>query len=244
MSRSGISLLLADTMRSRAYAQALVHHGVSIDAVLIVRSPDRARWGQSESAGGAVPDLGSLFAPDLSVPLAETVATLGAPLEESEAGTINSAEVVDWIQKTGSDLIVFSGFGGELVRDDVLEAGVPLLHLHSGWLPDYRGSTTLYYSCLHEGSCGVTAILLKRDIDTGPILARKRYPPPPPGVEVDYLYDSAIRGDLLAETLALWKRFDGKPPLAEQPAEGTTYYIIHPLLKHLAIARFGSTGSD
>jgi methionyl-tRNA formyltransferase len=241
VSRSGISLLLADTMRSRAYAQALAHHAEPIDAVMIVRSPDRTRWGQSETPASATPELGSLFVPDLSVPLAETVAAFDAPLATCDAGSINSPEVVGWIQRTGSDLIVFSGFGGELVRDEVLDAGVPLLHVHSGWLPDYRGSTTLYYSCLAEGSCGASAILLQQDIDTGPILMRRRYPPPPPGVEVDYLYDSAIRADLLAETLAHWRRCAGKPPLTPQTTEGgTTYYIIHPVLKHLAIESFGT----
>lgn len=34
----------------------------------------------------------------------------------------------------------------------LLSWAFPLLHIHSGWLPDYRGSTTSYYSLLERGT--------------------------------------------------------------------------------------------
>lgn len=235
MKLPGISLLFADTMRSRAYAQALVYHGISVDAGMIVRSPERPRWGQMTEHLSEQSELDEVFIPNLSRPLEESVTELTDDVDESRAGTVNSPDVVQWIHEKEPRLVVYSGFGGEIIKDDVLHAGAPLLHIHSGWLPDYRGSTTLYYSYLQEGTCGVTALLLHADIDAGPILRRKRYPPPPPGMDVDYCYDSAIRADLLVDVLREWKVNDGMPPLIEQPDNGTTYYIIHPVLKHIAL---------
>ena len=95
-----------------------------------------------------------------------------------------------------------------MVPEEMLGLGIPFLHIHSGWLPEYRGSTTVYYSLLNDGDCGVTAILLKPEIDNGDIVARKKYPAPAYGVDIDHLYDNAIRADLLSEVLA---ELDEKP---------------------------------
>ena len=62
-------------------------------------------------------------------------------------------------------------------------------------MPEYRGSTTVYYGLLNDGNCGVTAILLKPEIDNGDIVARKSTAPPS-SVDIDHLYDNAIRADL------------------------------------------------
>ena len=68
----------------------------------------------------------------------------------------------------------------------------------------------------------------------GPILAKKWFPRPPANLDIDYIYDSAIRADLLVDVLC--KRAENKtPPIPEvQPEQGVMYYIIHPVLKHLA----------
>jgi methionyl-tRNA formyltransferase len=133
-------------------------------------------------------------------------------------------------------LVVFSGFGGEILKKDLLDSGAPLLHLHAGRLPDYRGSTTVYYSYIRERRLGVSALFLRERIDQGPVIARKWYPPPPPGMELDYLYDSAIRADLLVQVMTEWARYGKFRRLIRQsPNEGTVYYVIHPLLKHVAL---------
>jgi methionyl-tRNA formyltransferase len=108
--------------------------------------------------------------------------------------------------------------------------------MHGGWLPDYRGSTPCYYSYLQDNTFGVTAILLDEHIDSGPIVARQRYPVPPPETDIDYYYDSAIRADLLISTVKRWRAEGQFEELIEQKThEGTTHYVIHPVLKHVAL---------
>ena len=75
------------------------------------------------------------------------------------------------------------------------------LHVHGGFLPDYKGSTTNYYSLLAEGSVGATAIFLTVEIDSGPILNRCKFPVPPDTLEIDHIYDSAARAKVLIQTL-------------------------------------------
>ena len=133
-------------------------------------------------------------------------------------------------------MVIYSGFGGQIVSDKLLDFGIPFLHVHSGWLPEYRGSTTIYYSLLQDFECGVSAILMDKNIDDGPIIKRRIYPPPPKGMNIDYLYDNAIRANLLIEALESWL-VDGCFSDGTQQTEedASTYYVIHPLLKHIAL---------
>jgi len=231
-----VAFLAADTHRSRAYAQALLAKGIGLGSALLITSPNRQRWGQTESFDAGNLEFGRVFAPDLGIPLEDSLARLCGSTSTLDAGTVNDPRVVEWLRDSAASLAVYSGFGGQIVKPDILGAAPALLHMHSGWLPDYRGSTTIYYSYLLEGWCGVSAILLREAIDTGPIVARQRYPAPPPGADVDYCYDSAIRADLLTSVVANWathERFTD--PTAQTPHTGKDYYIMHPVLKHVAL---------
>lgn len=240
MTRPRLGLLLADTLRSRAYAQAMAGAGMEAHGAMVITSPDRPRWGQNNThpAGGSI--SGVELELDFGVPLVETTRRCAGRVEQTTAGTVNHPDIVSWLDREEPDLVVFSGFGGEIVGTEVLEVGPPLLHMHAGWLPDFRGSTTIYYSMLSERRCGVSAILLRDQIDTGPIVGRRWYPPPPTGMDIDYYYDGTIRADLLIRVLADWTNQGGSfPDLQQQPAEGQTYFVIHPVLKHLAVMSGG-----
>jgi methionyl-tRNA formyltransferase len=183
---------------------------------------------------GSAPNLEGLFLPDLDVALGETCSLAGWETEHCACGDINHEDISRHLEAHRPRLVVYSGYAGQLVKPHVLDLGFDFLHLHAGWLPDYKGSTTIYYSWLREGHCGVTALILDHDIHAGPIIARRRYPAPPQGVDVDLVYDSAIRADLLVEVL---KDYGELETLRTQPNtdEGQTYYVIHPVLKHLAL---------
>lgn len=224
-------------MRSRGYAQALAAHGATLGRVVIVNVPGGAqRLGQSDAALSADGSLGAYFVPDLDISLDETCKAVSGDVRVFETGTVNSPDVVAALPRDAFDFIVYSGFGGELVNRDVLDDFAPLLHMHAGWLPDYRGSTTTFYSWLRDGTCGASAIFLGAEIDQGEILGRKRYPPPPVGMDGDYLHDAVLRSDLLLSVLAHLARTGALPAkMRQRPDEGEPYYIIHPVLKHIAI---------
>ncbi|SIT68343.1 methionyl-tRNA formyltransferase [Ectothiorhodosinus mongolicus] len=232
-----VAFLAADTMRSRGYAEALAAHGAWLGRVVIVKVPSgEQRWGQSQAAPSSDGSLGAYFVPDLAIPLQETCKMLSDNVVILETGTVNAPDVTAALPADAFDFIVYSGFGGELVGRDLLDDSAPLLHMHAGWLPDYRGSTTTFYSWLRDGTCGASAIFLSAQIDQGEILGRKRYPPPPVGMDSDYLHDAVLRSDLLLSVMAHLARTGELPqPLSQQAEEGDTYYIIHPVLKHLAI---------
>lgn len=238
----GVLLLAAYTARSQAYAQALARHGLYPEKVLLLGDPmsERLRditW--PDDAPG--PDF---FIPDLSEPLLETCERNDWAYERVPESSVNSPAILNQLVAIGPRAVVYSGYGGEIVSKEILDAGAPFLHIHSGWLPEQRGSTTLYYSILSESYCGVSALLLDENIDTGSILARKSYPLPLPGVDIDYLYDSALRADLLVEVLEAFSRTAEFPDPIDASGNETAFYVIHPVLKHLAVLSLSARARD
>ena len=232
MTTGGLVFLAAFTARSRAYAQAMAEAGLAPDQVLLFGDSDNDTGGGETGSSGAICE--GLFLPELGIPLVETCDEAGWTVQRCPAGDVNNPDLVKRLRDVQPRCVVYSGYGGQLVGSGVLGLGCDVLHLHAGWLPDFRGSTTVYYSWITEGRTAVTALFLDKDIDGGPIVARRHYPPPPPGIDVDLVYDSAIRADLLVRVLRDFAE-TCEWPRVEDNGSGTTYYVIHPVLKHLAL---------
>lgn len=232
MRLEGVAVLAAPTPRSQAYVQALVASQFLPDQVITMG----AAVSDASVDAAARRVWNGIQLPSLDEPITTTCKSAGIPVISCDATDVNAEEVVSAVGDVTPKIVIYSGYGGQIVGEEMLDSGGKFLHLHSGWLPGYRGSTTLYYALLHGEDPGVTALILDRNIDTGAIVARRYYPKPPRGMDIDRVYDAAIRADLLVKVMSAYAR-DGYLPELEQQTrdEGTTYYVIHPVLKHLAI---------
>ena len=235
----GVVLVTGFTARAKAYSQALNHAGYIPEKTVIYGNPnlDRPECDNKETADILVGS--DIYLPNLKINL---LTTLDKPEWVSsilKVESVNSPELVSSLHKLAPKLVIFCGYGGEIVGKEVLSTA-NILHIHSGWLPTYRGSTTCYYSWLEEGRLGASAIILDTQIDTGPIIMRKRYEIPPPNVDMDYIWDPAIRADLLVKVMSYYVHHGVLPKMKEQSCnKGRTYYKIHPVLKHLALCGYG-----
>ena len=54
---------------------------------------------------------------------------------------------------------------------------------------------------------------------------------------MDYEYDSKIRAEVLVETIREYLKQGHFMPLPQAQQGGEDYYIIHPVLKHLALLK-------
>lgn len=235
MNLSNTVMLAASTSRTNAYAQVMYEHNIVIKAAILFQDD----YGQKAGQSNYVPERNWLdspvFLPDISQSVSESLQKVCNNIIVVSAGHVNDGAVSEALKALFPELVIYSGYGSQIVGENILSSCSKLLHLHAGWLPDFRGSTTIYYHLLETGDCGVSAILLEKDIDMGPILARKYYPCPPPDLDIDYLYDGAIRADLLVNVLKHYWLHGVLPSIEKQnPNEGATYYIIHPVLKHIA----------
>ncbi len=227
-----VVMIAAHSTRSQAYLQTLLAHNLAPAHVLLLGEANPP----SQDPPTPAQFLNGVLLPDLHLSLETSLATAAIPSTLVDSRDINAPELRHHVQALAAKLIIFSGYGGQIVGAELIDLGIPLLHVHSGWLPDYRGSTTAYYSLLEEGRCAASALILDKQIDTGPVLARQHYPAPPLGTDIDRRYDTAIRADLLVQVLRAYQASGQLTVEMHQEVEhGNTYYVIHPVLKHLAL---------
>jgi methionyl-tRNA formyltransferase len=242
-------VLAAPTARSQAYVQALAASALKPLCVLRYATGDGHRSAAFDAEHNGVPGAGGLvhgvpaasarndapLLPDLSRPLLETCEGAGWSTRSLAADSVNAPETLAALRELQPALVVFSGLPGEIVSAETLGCGVPFLHLHCGWLPDYRGSTTIYYQMLERRECAVSALYLSPEIDQGVIVERRRYRLPAADLDVDRVYDSALRADLLVRVLHAMQAGTLPPTMPQQADQGRTFHVIHPVLKHLAL---------
>ncbi|SNS11293.1 methionyl-tRNA formyltransferase [Humidesulfovibrio mexicanus] len=238
MALNGVIFLAADTARSRAYAQAMEQAGLLPAHALLLRAPADAPAAMAGSAAAPLPPAkacGLRFDP--AEPVAQTLARAGVSATPVASLDMNGPEVAAALRARPESLAIFSGPGGAILRDGVLGLGKSFLHVHGGWLPDYKGSTTNYYSLLERDECGASAILMTGDIDCGPILARRRFSRPADPSGLDYVLDPLFRARVLLDALERIAQAGG-PGVDHREADNTggrTFYVMHPVLRHLAI---------
>jgi methionyl-tRNA formyltransferase len=210
---TGIAMLGAETARTRAYLVALRDSKLlPSDMVLLEQLDNRGMHGIADLAHAS-----------------------GMRVVRIVATGINEPDVVTAVAALAQTYVIFSGPAGAIVRQRLFATGKKFIHVHPGRLPDFRGSTTIYYSLLAENKVEATALFLDEVIDAGPVIGRAQFDAPADRREIDAGYDANIRAKLLVDVM---RNFATRGAFADVPQPkqaGKTFYIIHPVLKHLAI---------
>ena len=219
-------MVAADTTRSKYYLTELIRNKFFPTYVLLLLNLD-AKLLPGQDSGESERELVDLLN------------NAGIEYQISPNSDINSNEVLTIISNRVELVFIFSGFGGVLLGDNILSSGKKFLHIHGGYLPDYKGSTTNYYSLINENTIGASSMFLSKEIDCGPVLLRRKFSPPKNRTEIDHIYDSEARAKVLIETLEYYVESGSFNFELENNQGGETFYIIHPVLKHLSILKEG-----
>ena len=216
-----IGMIATETSRSLIYLQSLlVNDLIPSYVLLLVDDGDELRPGQLSNS-----KLVSKF-----------LIANGLNHDVLKTGSINHQSVINYLRTPElPEVFIYSGYGGEILGKEILSLEKKFLHVHGGYLPQFKGSTTFYYSILQENSVGYSAIFMSEKIDSGQILLRRKFPIPTNSIDFDHTEDPKMRADMLIEVLLRfietkkWNEVD--IPSIKTPY----YYIIHPVLKNLAI---------
>ncbi len=234
-----IGMLLADTARSRAYLQVLVAHNYLPSCVIVMENKD------SDVKPGQVPPhiqceeryvfQKSEFSPN--IPIRETLERTHISYFSVKSTDPNEEIVIEALKKTSQPVFIYGGVGGIILKKPVLSLNKNFLHIHPGAVPAYRGSTPIYYSLLKEGKIFASAFFLKPEIDTGPVLKIKEFPLEGNRTDIDFFIDPLIRASLLLDVIKEYSETNNFYASEQEnlSSESENYYIIHPILKHVAI---------
>lgn len=238
------AILLVNNNRSKSYLQNLINHGFVPTMAIVLNDRNVNLVEQTENDKLISKNTDQNFFRklkdiDLSFNEKEHILTTldNNKIDYSLLDTldVNSELVIKEVSKISDDYIIYSGPSGTILRKEILSLGKKFIHVHPGHLPRYRGSTTIYYSILDDLTVGCSVILLNEGIDEGPILYKNKYKIKEKNLDFDYVLDPLIRTKILIEFLSLNKI---TPEHQDKNEEINTFYIIHPFLKHLSIAKY------
>jgi|TARA_B100001971_G_C18218384_1_gene555423 methionyl-tRNA formyltransferase len=220
-----IGIILTPTFRAMAYLQRLIKNNMHPSFAIVM-----GRKNKDYLSG--INKENTLHFFDKFKDSKVTLNKYNIPYKEINTGDCNDDRVIEVIRSRDEKYFIYTG--GGILKEGILSLGKKIIHVHPGIVPQYRGSTCMYYSIINEDKCGATAFFMVKKIDEGEVIA-KRFFKKPGILNIDYEYDCHIRSALLVEIMNQYikkGKFDSSPQNLEK---GETYHIIHPVLKHLAI---------
>ena len=220
-----IGMILTPDSRSKAYLQKLLQNNLVLDEIIFMNNKKK---NLDYNPNVIIQSQKNGF--DISTSVEAILKSEKLSYKEFDFVDINHPSLINYLKKSHTDFFIFTG--GGILRKKILESGPKFIHFHSGIVPFYRGSTTFYYSILNEKRCGVTAYIMDENLDTGDVILQK-YFERPSHEYIDEVYDAHIRSETLIEVLK--RKLIQKGEFHKQNHNGETYFIIHPVLKHIAI---------
>jgi len=233
--------ILANTARSQAYLQTLLKENLKPAEVFILDDNNEKYLGKISNQTEILKDNNESYAFKFSImdPKEDLITTLSKtdiPYITINTPDINSNDVYLALSKSDIKLVVVSVYAGQILKSKILTLKKKYIHVHSGKLPQYRGSTTIYYSLLEKNKVAASAIIINEGIDTGDIICFKEFDFNFDPKLIDLIFDPLLRAVVLIYALKhLSKKY--KNSTLQNRSDGEDYYIIHPLLKHLAILK-------
>ena len=219
-----LGIILTPDARSKAYLQKILKNQIVINEIIFMND-NRSEKTYSEEEENESTNSGF----DISESVITTLQNTKTQYKMFNFVDINNHELIRYISSLKLDFIIYTG--GGILKQPILNCGTKFVHIHPGIIPNYRGSTCFYYSIINENKCGVTGYIMDEGIDTGPIIYQREFEKPHQQF-IDEIYDVDIRSETLIDILQnnlLTK------PFKQSEQQGNTYYIIHPVLKHIAI---------
>jgi methionyl-tRNA formyltransferase len=153
---------------------------------------------------------------------------------------INNKKIITYLLNQKEKLFIVSLYPGRegIIRSSNLLKKKFFLHSHTGKLPKYKGSTTIYYSLLNESKIFCDTFFLNNKIDQGRVVCSKRYPIPMNIYSIANIYDAKIRVKNIIFAINKLKNKNFYLRIRKKNYSKLNFYIIHPLLRYITYNKF------
>ena len=151
---------------------------------------------------------------------------------------INDPRCLQVTKNLKEKFIIYAANYGDILAEEYFTFKKKFIHVHPGKLPTYKGSTTYYYEILKKNSISYSVIFQNSKIDNGGIIYSCTYNLKKIKVEkhkLDHVYDPYLRSIVLLNVILKLKKLKKLNSKKQAQKNSKTYYIIHPVLKHISI---------
>ena len=221
-----IGIILTPDVRSKAYLSKLVDNKIKLNQIIFMNDDREEKKFSNEEINQA-----RLYGIRIEKSVKTILNENDMNFEEFPFVDINNLELRNFIKQSDMDFYIFTG--GGILKSEILSSGPRFIHFHPGLVPFYKGSTCFYYSIINDGKCGVTAYVMNEKLDAGMIIHQKVFSKPS-HIFIDDIFDAHIRSDVMIDVLK-GSLLVNENFLKQDSDVGETYFIIHPVLKHIAI---------
>ena len=203
-----INLILSETPRSITYLEQIIKHKIKIYRIILYSKK-----------------IGKVF----KFIKKKKIDSL---LIYCKSDNINSHIISKILESNKIKINVISTYAGEIVNNSSL-LKKKLIHCHPGDLPEFKGSTTIYYSMIIKKKICVTVFIMSKRIDEGKILYKKYFNYPKNLKDIENNFDNKIRSSALIEYLKN-QRIAYNSNIKNKILP---YYIAHPIIRQLVLKK-------
>ena len=203
-----INLILSDSVRSNIYLSELIKNKININEIIIY-SNKKIKY--------------------LKKIMRKNAKQLNFNFLNCKS--INSKLISKKILLSKNNDFLFSGYAGEIFKNLQILKQKRIFHCHPGKIPNFRGSTTIYYSLILNNEINCTLFRMTRKIDKGQIFLIKSFTKPKNIKKIENTFDHFIRANTL---ISFCKKKQNKP-YKKIKTNGNYYYIAHPVIRNLVL---------
>lgn len=149
-----------------------------------------------------------------------------------KSDNINSQIINQKLESNKKKINIISTYAGEIVNNSSL-LKKKLIHCHPGDLPEFKGSTTIYYSMIIKKKICVTVFIMSKKIDEGKILYKKYFNYPKNLKDIENNFDNTIR----ASALISYLKNNNIVYNSNTKDKILPYYIAHPIIRQLVLKK-------
>lgn len=218
-------IIISSNSRSISYLRALIKNNISISKIIFLRDKNNKKVNQT------------IFKILKNIKEKKKIKIF-------DSKNINNSKISDYLNKTELKTFIVSLYSGAsgIIKNKNLLRRKKFIHSHPGKLPNYKGSTTIYYSILKEQKIWCDTFFLNEKIDEGNVILSKKYPLPRNIHHIEKDYDIKIRTDNLIQSI---KKLNLKKSMKVRvkayknlKKSKLNYYVIHPILRHIVYKKF------
>lgn len=156
----------------------------------------------------------------------------------------SNQKIINFLLRKNLDFTIYSGYPGEILKINFNKLKFNFLHSHTGKLPYFKGSTTIYYSILSKKKIFCSTFIMSKRIDCGETIYVKEYPLPKNIMTIENSYDDEIRAQNFIDIIKSNKKVTRKKFISKPDETKFYYFIAHPFLRRIAINKFRNKNSS
>lgn len=156
-------------------------------------------------------------------------------LVKLNSDTVDRADIIKLLLNSPYKFIIYSGYPGKIIKSKKLIKNKNFLHSHPGKLPNFKGSTTIFYSLIATKKIFCTTFILSGKLDGGQIILINEYTAPKKISEINGVFDDKIRSINMVKAIKKIQSRKFKKKKVIINSKYKEYSVAHPLIRAMAI---------